>query len=278
MKKNSAFLRKFSKRKASVISAFLLLILIFTAIFGPSLCKRYHPNHQNQAERFAPISRDHWLGTDYAGRDIFTRLVYGAKFSISVSFFGVLAGGIIGVFLGLVSGYFGGVSDNLISRLIELLMAVPGLLLAIIIIAVMGKSDFNTVISVAVSVIASFTRIIRSSVISLRESDYVKSAYILGASDWRIIFTHILPNCISFIIVTFTLNLGTALLTVSSLSFLGIGVQPPNPEWGSMISLAKEYMLSYPLGILAPGLAITIFVISSSLVGDGLRDALDPRI
>lgn len=278
MKKRSAFFRKFAGRKASVISAILLLILVFTAIFGPGLCKKYTPNQQNQTERFAPISRAHWLGTDYAGRDIFTRLVYGAKFSISVSFGGVLMGGIIGVFLGLVSGYFGGVSDNLISRLIELLMAVPGLLLAIIIIAVMGKGDFNTAISVAVSVIASFTRIIRSSVISLRESDYVKSAYILGASDWRIIFTHILPNCISFIIVTFTLNLGTALLTVSSLSFLGIGVQPPNPEWGSMISLAKEYMLSYPLGILAPGLAITIFVISSSLVGDGLRDALDPRI
>jgi len=271
-------INKILRNKLSLIAFLVLGVILFAAIFGPGLCKRYQPNKQDYESRSEGISKDHWLGTDYMGRDIFTRLIYGARHSISVSVTGVSAGGIIGIFLGLLAGYYGGVIDRVISGFVEFLMVVPGILLAILVITLFGKGDFNTILAVAFSVIAAFARITRGGVAAVKNSGYIKSCQIIGGSDFRIIFNHILPNVTALIIVTYTLNLGAALLTVSSLSFLGIGVQPPAPEWGSMISAAKDYMLASPLEMIAPGLAITLFVISSSLAGEGLRLALDPRI
>ena len=276
MKIKSRKINKFLKLKISVFAAALLILMVLTAIFGPELCK-YSPYAQNQDNRFAPVSKEHWLGTDYAGRDTFTRVVYGAKISLGLALTGVGIGLITGVSLGLISGYYGGAIDSLISRAIELLMAFPGLFIALITIALLGRSNINTAFAVAMSTVPSFMRITRSNVIAIKETDYVKSCVIIGESDLRIILTHVLPNAISLIIVTFTLNLGTALLTVSSLSYLGIGVNPPEPEWGAMISASKDAVISYPIGIIAPGLAITAFVMCANLVGDGLRDVLDPK-
>ena len=276
MEKKSKKLNTFLQRKISVFAAAVLIFMVLVAIFGPGLCK-YSPYAQNGDIRYAEISKDHWLGTDYAGRDTFTRVVHGAKTSLGLAVMGVGIGLVTGVSLGLISGYYGGNIDLVISRAIELLMAFPGLFLALITIAVLGRSNINTAFAVAMSVVPSFMRITRSNVMAIRETDYVKSCIIIGESDLRIILTHVLPNAISLIIVTFTLNLGTALLMVSSLSYLGIGVNPPEPEWGAMISAGKDAVIVQPMGIIAPGLAITIFVMCANLVGDGLRDALDPK-
>ena len=276
MKIKSKKINTFLSRKISVYAAIVLIFMVLVAIFGPELCE-FSPYAQNQDNRYAEVSKVHLLGTDYAGRDTFTRVIYGAKTSLGLAILGVSIGLVTGVSLGLVSGYYGGAIDTVISRAIELLMAFPGLFIALITIAVLGRSNINTAFAVAMSMVPSFMRITRSNVIAIKETDYVKSCIIIGESDLRIILTHVLPNAISLIIVTFTLNLGSALLTVSSLSYLGIGVNPPEPEWGAMISSAKDSVIAYPLGILAPGLAITIFVMCANLVGDGLRDAFDPK-
>ena len=274
---NSPIMKRFLRRKVSVVAAIVLLLLILTAIFGPFLSK-YSPSEQNLRNSRAPVSAEHWLGTDSLGRDTFTRLVYGARNTLAVSVSGALTGTFVGVLLGVFSGYFGKWVDTLISRFIEVLLSFPGLMLGIIVIAILGPGEINTAIVIAILCIPSISRITRGTVLTLKDSEYVQAAQIMGASNTRIIFTHIIPNAISLIIVTVTLNLGTSILTASSLSFLGLGVQPPNPEWGSMLATAREVVRYYPLGVLAPGLAITITVLSFSLVGDGLRDALDPKL
>jgi peptide/nickel transport system permease protein len=265
------------RRKLSVAALFVLILLCLAALFGPYLCSR-SPTKQDLLNKRAPISAEHWLGTDFLGRDTFTRLVYGARISLAISFGGVLSGTLAGMLLGVFAGYFGKWADALISRLVDVLLAFPGLLLAITIVAILGHGSMNTAVAVAVFCIPSIARVTRSMALTLKDSEYVQAAKVVGASDLRIILTHIIPNSLSLIIVTVTLNLGTAILTASSLSFLGLGVQPPDPEWGSMLSQAREVVRSYPLGVLAPGLIITLTVMSFSLFGDGLRDALDPKL
>ena len=274
--KNSV-LKRFMKRKTAVVAACILIILILVAFIGPYFC-RYSPTDQDILNKRQGISAEHWLGTDHLGRDTFTRVVYGARLSLIISLCGVLSGASIGVFLGVLAGYYGKWVDNLISRCIDVLLAFPGLLLGIIIVAILGPSSFNTAVVLLVLGIPSICRITRSTVITLRDSEYVQAARVMGASDARIIFTHIIPNSLSLVITTVTLNLGTAILTASSLSFLGLGVQPPDPEWGSMLSQAREAIRSFPLGVFVPGLIITITVMSFGLLGDGLRDALDPKL
>ena len=273
----SPIVKRFFKRKVSVVAGCVLLLLIFTALFGPFLT-RYSPTEQNLRNSRAGISAQHWLGTDLLGRDTFTRLVYGARISMAVSFFGVISGTFIGMILGVLSGYYGRWVDALISRSIDVLLSFPGLLLGIVVVAILGPGSMNTAIVIAIFCIPSISRITRGTVLTLKNEEYVQAAQVMGASSARIIFTHIIPNSISLIIVTVTLNLGTAILTASSLSFLGLGVQPPYPEWGSMLATAREVVRSYPLGVFAPGLVITITVLSFSLMGDGLRDALDPKL
>ncbi len=270
-------LRRYMKRKSSVIGAVFLFLFFFTALFGPALCPQ-DPYAQNVTEIHAAPSAAHWFGTDYLGRDTFTRLVYGTRISLALSFSGVLSGSLIGILLGVCAGYFGKMVDTVISRLIDIMLAFPSLLLAMVIVAILGSGLFNTAVAIAVFSIPAMARMVRGVVISLRDSQYISASRVIGESNMRIIATHIIPNAISQIIVNITLNLGTAILTASALSFLGLGVQPPNPEWGAMLSKAREVLRYNPSEAIFPGLAITLVVMSFSMVGDGLRDAFDPKL
>ena len=255
----------------------ILLCVVFTALF-PGLIASQSPTDQNLTAMLAAPSAQHIWGTDELGRDVFTRMVYGARVSLSVSFTGVMGGSIIGVLMGVCAGYFGGWVDTLVSRVIDILLAFPGLLLAITIVAILGNGTENTAVAIGIFSIPSMARMMRGIAISLKGAEYIQACNVMGAGSSRIILTHIVPNCVSQMIVNVTLNLGTAILTASSLSFLGLGVQPPNPEWGAMLSSAREVLRTYPQMALVPGIAITVVVLSFSLVGDGLRDALDPKL
>lgn len=269
--------KRFIKRKTSIIGSIILLIFIIMAIFGP-LFLRYSPTDQDLKNVHAGISAEHLLGTDYLGRDTLSRVVHGARISLLISFSGVAIGAILGILLGLLAGYYGGWVDAVISRFLEVLLAFPGLLIAILIVAILGNGTFNTVLAVSIYGIPSLARVVRSSVISVKGKEFVQVCDVFGANPSRILFKHILPNSVSVLIVNVTHSLGIAILTSSSLSFLGLGVQPPSPEWGAMLSSAREVLRLYPLEAIAPGLAITLVCLSFSMIGDGLRDALDPKL
>lgn len=273
----SPIVKRFLKRKVSIVGLVILAIFFLMATIGPFLCQ-YDPLAQDTTIISQGPSAEHWFGTDYLGRDTFTRIVYGARVSLSISFAGVFSGCLAGIILGVWAGYFGGWVDAVISRLIDVLLAFPGLLLAIVIVAILGNGTQNTVIAIAVFAVPSIARMVRGVVISNKDAQYIGAARVMGESNSRIILTHIIPNSVSQIIVNVTLNLGTAILTSSSLSFLGMGVQPPSPEWGAMLNKAKEVLRVNPWEAVFPGLVITLVVMSFSLVGDGLRDALDPKL
>ena len=270
-------LRRFARRKVSVLGAVILLFFLLVALFGPMFCTQ-DPLAQDLVHKYQQPSSEHWFGTDNLGRDTFTRMVYGARVSLSISFAGVMSGCLVGVLLGVCAGFFGGWVDTLVSRLIDILLAFPSLLLAITVVAILGSGTENTAIAIAIFSIPSIARMVRGIVVSNKDAEYIQACRVMGASNARMIFTHIIPNAISQIIVNITLNLGTAILTASSLSFLGLGVQPPAPEWGAMLSTGRDVIRAYPLAVLIPGIAITLVVMSFSLVGDGLRDALDPKL
>lgn len=265
------------KRPTAVVGLVLLVILVLAALLAPWIAP-YDPYEQDLLQVNKSFSAEHLLGTDYLGRDTLSRILYGARVSLTISFLGVIIGSIVGVILGLVAGYYGGAVDSTIEYVITILLAYPGLLLALIIIAVFGSSNTNTMIAIAVFIVPSMARTVRGLALSLREQEYIQACKVAGASDFRIIATHILPNCFSQIIVNCTLSFGGAILTVSGLSYLGVGVQPPTPEWGMMISVARSTLRTFPEGILVPGIAVTLAVMAFSLVGDGLRDALDPKL
>ena len=270
-------LRRFARRKVSVLGAVILLFFLLVALFGPMFCTQ-DPLAQDLVHKYQQPSSEHWFGTDNLGRDTFTRMIYGARVSLSISFAGVMSGCLVGVLLGVCAGFFGGWVDTLVSRLIDILLAFPSLLLAITVVAILGSGTENTAIAIAIFSIPSIARMVRGIVMANKDAEYIQACRVMGASNARMIFTHIIPNAISQIIVNITLNLGTAILTASSLSFLGLGVQPPAPEWGAMLSTGRDVIRAYPLAVLIPGIAITLVVMSFSLVGDGLRDALDPKL
>ena len=269
--------RRLKKNPVAMASLVVLVLLIIMCIIGPYI-RGYDFITKNVKMKNRGCSAEYWFGTDYLGRDTFTRIVYGARVSLSISFAGVFSGCLVGIILGVWAGYFGGWVDAVISRLIDVLLAFPGLLLAIVIVAILGNGTQNTVIAIAVFAVPSIARMVRGVVISNKDAQYIGAARVMGESNSRIILTHIIPNSVSQIIVNVTLNLGTAILTSSSLSFLGMGVQPPSPEWGAMLNKAKEVLRVNPWEAVFPGLVITLVVMSFSLVGDGLRDALDPKL
>lgn len=274
---NSPIFKRFIKRKVSVVGSVILLIFVLMATIGPFMCTM-DPLQQDYSQINQMPSAEHICGTDYLGRDVFTRIVYGARTSLALSFSGVLCGAVIGIVLGVCAGYFGKLVDTIISRLIDILLAFPSLLLAIVIIAILGNGLANTAAAIAIFSVPSLARMTQGVVIALRNSEYISACKVMGASNLHIVVCHIIPNAISQIIVNVTLNLGTAILTSSSLSFLGLGVQPPTPEWGSMLNKAMDVIRIQPWSAIFPGLAITLVVMSFSLVGDGLRDALDPKL
>lgn len=271
------FLKRFCRRKVSLVALIVLLLMILVCVAGP-LFMPGDPLQQDLLNTYARPSAEHVLGTDGLGRDILIRMVYGGRSSLAISFAGVISGTLVGVILGVLAGYYGGVVDTLISRVIDILLAFPGLLLAIVVVAILGPGELNTVIAIAIFSIPTVARMVRGEVLKVRSSDYISMCKVMGESGVMVILRHIVPNASSQIIVNVTLQLGTAILTTSSLSFLGLGVQPPSPEWGSMLSQARDILRSYPLPAIVPGVAITLVVLCFSLVGDGLRDALDPRL
>lgn len=270
-------LHRFLRRKVSVAAACVLLVIVLACVLGPVFIHT-DPLAQDLLQSYQNPSAEHWVGTDNLGRDTFIRILYGGRNSLKISFEGVALGTVLGVLLGVCAGYFGGVVDTLICRLVDILLAFPGLLLAIAVVAVLGNGMQNTVIAISIFSIPGMARMVRGEVLTLRNSEYIAACRVMGEGNAQIIFMHVIPNAVSQIIVNATLSLGTAILTASSLSFLGLGVTPPDPEWGSMLSQAREVLRSSPLQAVIPGLAITLTVMSFSLVGDGLRDALDPRL
>lgn len=270
-------IRRFLHRKTAVIGVFVLLSFFTIAIIGPLIMKT-DPIKNNLSNTWAKPNAENWLGTDNLGRDTFTRMVYGARTTLLVSFSAVAIGSFIGILLGVFSGYFGGIVDAFLARFIDILQAFPGLLLAILIVAILGRGLIYTIIAISIYSIPTMARRTRSVTISLKNREFVKACQIFGGSPLRIISTHILPNCTSQIIVDVTLALGTSIIISTALSFLGLGVQPPYSEWGAMMNNARCVVRQAPIHAIIPGIAISIVVLSFSLVGDSLRDALDPKL
>src|SRR5690625_214744 len=260
-----------------MVGGFLIIFFIIVAIVGPFLTP-YEPDAQIITNKLAPPSADHWFGTDHLGRDIFSRIVHGMKITLYIGFASVVLGATVGVLVGIISGYYGGAVDSIIMRLMDVLLAFPSILLALAIVSVLGASLNNVIIAVAIFSVPVFARIVRGSTLAVKNLEYIDAIKVLGASDARIIFKHILPNVTSPLIVQATLNIATAILAASGLSFLGIGAQPPMPEWGAMLSDGRNYLYNAPHVAFFPGMAIVVVVLAFNILGDGLRDALDPKM
>ncbi|TVY04239.1 ABC transporter permease [Cohnella terricola] len=263
--------------KLAMAGLTVLVFFIAIAIFAP-LITPYAYDQGDLLNTNRPPSYKHWFGTDYGGRDIYTRIVYGARLSLWVGLASVLISVSVGSVMGLLAGYYGRWIDMLNSRLFDILLAFPSILLAIAIVAMLGPSLQNALLSIAIVNVPTFGRLIRSKVVSLKEEDFILAAKSIGMKDRRILFLHILPNCLTPIIVTGTMAIGTAILEAAALGFLGMGAQPPQPEWGKMLADSKDYLLKAPWTVLFPGLSIMLAVIGFNLVGDGLRDISDPRM
>ena len=269
--------KRFYKNKTAVFALIVLLLLALGAIFAGVLTP-YDPYEVVLLEAKNPPSLQHLCGCDEQGRDILTRLLYGARISLSVGFISVFISTLIGSIIGIVSAYYGGWVDAILSRIMEMIQSFPSILLAIIFMSVFGRGIQNAVIAIALVSIPGPARIIRSSTLSAKEMDYVTAARAIGCTNTRIMFTHILPNILAPIIVNATMSVSGAILSLASLGVLGLGVQPPTAEWGYMLSDSRTYINSAPHMIMSPGVAIALTVLCFNLLGDGLRDALDPRL
>jgi len=269
--------QRFQRHRAAVAGLGLLLLLSALALTGPLLTP-YDPARQILSAALQPVSAAHPLGTDHLGRDLLARLLYGGRLSLLIGFLAVGFGLAVGVPLGAVSGFQGGLTDLLIQRLADILLSFPGFLLALSLVAILGVGLQNVIISVGLSAVPSFIRLVRASVLSIREQAYVEAAQALGQRRAVIIARHVLPNAMAPVIVQATLSLGFAILVAAGLGFLGLGVQPPTPEWGTMLGEGRQYIFRAPALTTYPGLAIFLAVLGFNLFGDGLRDALDPRI
>ncbi|MCK4863193.1 MAG: ABC transporter permease [Dehalococcoidales bacterium] len=271
------FQRVFFQRKLVLFGLIILALLVIAAIFAPLLAP-YDPHQINMKESLQQPSWDHFLGTDLQGRDTLSRLIYGSRTALMVGFGSVLFAGVIGITLGLVAGYFGGVTNMIIMRIMDALMGFPMILLALVISAVLGSGIHNVIIALSVATLPGYARVMHGLTLTLRENDYILAERAMGASDIRTMFRHILPNGLPPMIVLITLQLGALILAEAGLSFLGFGIRPPDAAWGAMVADGRRYLLLYPLLSLAPGIAIMLVVFAFNLVGDGLRDALDPRL
>lgn len=269
--------RSFKKSKISLVGAGIVLFFIVLAIFGPMIAPQ-GINDQDFAKRLLAPSSQHWFGTDDFGRDIFSRVIHGARISLWVGLFSVILSLIIGSVLGIMAGYYGKWIDTIISRIFDIMLAFPSILLAIAVVAVLGPSLQNALIAIAIINVPNFGRLIRSKVLSVKEEEYIVAAKAIGMRDTRILFSHILPNSMTPIIVQGTLAIATAIIEAAALGFLGLGAQAPAPEWGKMLADARIYLLKAPWTMIFPGLAIMLTVLGFNLMGDGLRDALDPKM
>lgn len=264
------------ENKAAIAGLCIISFLVLLAVFGP-LISPYNPNLSNMNLSFRWPSVRHWFGTDQLGRDILSRIIAGSRISLTVGVTAVAISLTIGVVLGSVAGYSGGWADTLIMRLMDIMLSIPSILLAIAFMAALGKGIDKAVVAIGLVSIPEYARIVRGSILSVKENDYVQAARVVGNRGGRIIFRHILPNVLSSIVVRATLGISTAVLDTAALGFLGLGVQPPQAEWGDMLGRARGFIFSAPYTLIFPGIAITLTVLAFNLLGDGLRDALDPR-
>lgn len=274
----SEFWRKFRKQHVAVAAGIFVILLVIVAIFGPWIAPFDPENYFDYDMLNEGPSATHWFGVDSLGRDIFSRILVGTQISLAAGFFSVALGAIVGTFMGLMAGYYEGWWDRITMRISDVLFAFPGILLAIGVVAIMGSGMTNVIVAVAVFSIPAFARLVRGNTLVIKHMTYVEAVRSLGASDWTIIMRHILPGTVSSIVVYFTMRIGTSIITAASLSFLGMGAQPPTPEWGAMLNEAQADMMVAPHVAVFPSLAIFFTVLAFNLLGDGLRDALDPKI
>jgi peptide/nickel transport system permease protein len=272
----AGWLRRYLRHRTAVAAAIVVALNLAVAAGGPWLAP-YSPVDVNLANNYRGPSAAHLLGTDDLGRDTLSRLLHGARVSLGVSGLSTMIGLVTGTAMGILAGYYRRWVEAIIMRSADVLLAFPGLLLAIAVVSIAGRGVAPTVAAVAVLAAPVFARLVHGAVLSLAERDYVAACRSLGASDGRVIVRHLLPNLASLLIVQGTLTLGTAILVASGLSFLGLGVQPPDPEWGAMLSKGRDLIRTAPVSAIAPGVALTLLVVSVSVVGDGLRDALEPQ-
>lgn len=271
------FWRRLRKNKLAMVSLVFLVALILVAVFAP-LVAPYDPYASDMPKALQGPSSQHLLGNDELGRDILSRIIYGARISLKVGLIAVSIALSVGMVVGSLAGYYGGRLDNIIMRFMDIMLAFPSILLAIALMAVLGRGVENAIIAIGIVSIPEYARIVRGSVLSVKENEYVQAARAIGNNDLQIIFKHILPNVMAPVIVRGTLGISTAILETSALGFLGLGVVPPFAEWGTMLGSGRGYMFNAPHLVFFPGIAITLTVMAFNLLGDGLRDALDPRL
>ncbi|MBS6032677.1 MAG: glutathione ABC transporter permease GsiD [Pantoea sp.] len=272
------FWRRFRQQPVALLAGLFVLLLIVLAFIAPYVAPFDAENYFDYDRLNDGPSLLHWFGVDSLGRDIFSRVLVGTRISLIAGFFSVAIGALIGTLFGLLAGYYEGWWDRITMRVCDVLFAFPGILLAIAVVAIMGSGMSNVIVAVAIFSIPAFARLARGNTLVLKHQTYIESARSIGASDWTIIMRHILPGTVSPIVVYFTMRVGTSIITAASLSFLGLGAQPPTPEWGAMLNEARADMVIAPHVAIFPSLAIFFTVLAFNLLGDGLRDALDPKL
>lgn len=270
-------LRRLLRNKLAIAGMVILVAFLFSALFAPWLAP-YDPIKQQLVRRREPASAEHLLGIDEVGRDILSRIIFGARTSLQVGVGSVSFAIMIGALLGAISGYLGGWVDSVVMRLMDIMLAFPSLLLAIAIVSILGPGLMNMLYAIAVVSIPMYARIVRASVLSVKEQDYILAARAIGVPSSRMLFRNVLPNCLTPLIVAATLGIATAILDAAGLSFLGLGARPPTPEWGAMLGSGRGSVFTAPHIVFFPGIAIMLLVLGFNLLGDGLRDALDPRL
>lgn len=271
------FIRRLSKNKSGVIGLAIFLILVALSIVGPMMVS-YQYDAIDIGSRYLSPSVEHPFGTDQLGRDILSRILYGGRYSLSLGVLSVGVALVISIVLGTIAGYFGGIVDTLIIRFLDIIQSIPSLLIAIIMSAVLGTGFGMTIIALAVPCVSGYTRVLRAQVMQTSSSEYVEAATSLSVSRFKIMFRHILPNTWTPLIVSATMGVATAVLSASALSFIGLGIQSPLPEWGAMLAGSRDYMRDYPYMVIIPGLFIMITVLGLNMFGDAVRDVLDPKL
>ncbi len=279
LQKNSNFyltLVRLRRNRLAVLGLIVMLALIFIAVFAPLIAPHHYATQRLEIS-FEPPCKEFPLGTDEFGRDILSRVIYGAQISLQVGLFAVFLAMVTGGLLGAIAGYYGGKLDETIMRVMDVFLSIPQIILAIAIAAALGPGLLNLTVAVGISAMPTFARVVRGAVLSVVGQEFIEAAQCMGARDSWIIFRHVLPNCSAPIIVQATLRVAQAILAAASLSFLGLGIQPPFPEWGGMLAAARLYIRDYAYMMISPGMAIMITIMALNFVGDGLRDAMDPK-
>ena len=273
----SRFVYQLSKNKMAMIGLVILLIEVLIAIFATQIAPYGYQEIDPTALRQVPSAK-HWFGTDEIGRDIFSRVVVGTRYSLSMGIIATAISSVIGIVIGAVAGFAGGWTDNIIMRALDVIQSLPGMLLTIVMSAVLGSGYFNTILALSVGAIPGQARMLRANMLKQRKAEYIEAAYSINCSPARIIFTHLVPNSISANIVGMTMGVAHTIIQAASLSFIGLGVQPPTPDWGAMLSGARAFIRKSPHMVIFPGLAIAVTVLAFNMLGDGIRDALDPKL